>query len=147
MADRTNEEIIRTFIEEGWNKGDAAVIERIIAPKAVGHVSHEPGPRTDVNRVTQVVKGIHAASKDFKVTIHEMVSSGDTVAVRWTARGTHTGELAGISPTNKSVSVVGSDFYHLKDGKIVEGWQVWDSLGAMTALGVMKAPWPATAPK
>ncbi len=74
---------------------------------------------------------------DAKWTVHEVLDAGsDTVVTRWTGSGTHTGELLGIAPTGKSVNVDGIWIHRIADGKIVETWNVWDTLGMLQQLGV-----------
>ena len=62
---------------------------------------------------------------------------GNMVATRWTGRGTHTGELMGIPPTGKQVTVVGITISRVEDGKVVEEWTNWDTLGMLQQLGVV----------
>ena len=59
------------------------------------------------------------------------------VATRWTGRGTHKGELMGIPPTGKQVTVSGITISHVKNGKVVEEWSNWDTLGMLQQLGVV----------
>ncbi len=47
-------------------------------------------------------------------------AEGEHVATRWTARGTHQGEIGGISPTGKEVTVTGLTFSRFEDGKVIE---------------------------
>ena len=54
--------------------------------------------------------------------------------------GTHRGELMGIEPTGKSVSVEAISVFRIADGKIAEEWTVWDALGLMQQLGTVPAP-------
>jgi predicted ester cyclase len=71
-------------------------------------------------------------------TVHEMLdAAADTVVTRWTGSGTQTGELLGIAPTDKSVSVDGIWLHRIAGGKIVESWNVWDTLGMLQQLGVV----------
>jgi len=58
------------------------------------------------------------------------------VATRWTARGTHKGELMGIAPTDKQVTVTGISISRFVSGKIEEGWLSWDRMDLMQQLGV-----------
>jgi steroid delta-isomerase-like uncharacterized protein len=59
-------------------------------------------------------------SPDLKHTIDEMVAEGDTVAARWTVRGTHKGEFQGTPASGKSITLSGITFHHLKDGRVRE---------------------------
>lgn len=59
------------------------------------------------------------------------------VVTRWTFRGTHTGELMGIAPTGKQVTVTGISIDRVVGGKIVEEWNEMDDLGMMEQLGVV----------
>jgi predicted ester cyclase len=60
-----------------------------------------------------------------------MVAEGDLVMERWTANATHLGTLMGIPPTGKPVSFAGVILYRFSDGKIVEMWWAWDTMGMM----------------
>lgn len=71
--------------------------------------------------------------------IEDIFSSGDKVTVRWTGSGTHVGEVNGIPPTGKSVSVDAISIHRLQGGKIAETWEVWDTLGFLQQLGVVPA--------
>jgi serine phosphatase RsbU (regulator of sigma subunit) len=55
-----------------------------------------------------------------------MFAEGDRVAYRWTARGTHLGEWAGISPTGNHMTAAGMTIFRVTEGKIVEGWVTLD---------------------
>lgn len=50
--------------------------------------------------------------------------------------GTHTGEFAGIPPTNKSIEVNAIDIFEFRDGTIMQSWDVADRAGMMQQLGV-----------
>ena len=80
------------------------------------------------------------AFPDLHFTIEELIAEGDKVAGRYTARGTHKGELMGIPPTNNAISLTVSEIYRIADGKITEHWVILDALGMMQQLGVIPAP-------
>jgi predicted SnoaL-like aldol condensation-catalyzing enzyme len=44
------------------------------------------------------------------------------VAERFTARGTHQGELLGVAPTGREVVLAGINIFRVQDGKVVERW-------------------------
>ena len=56
---------------------------------------------------------------------------------RWTARGTHTGDLWGIAGTGKDITVTGTSVDRISGGRIIESWSNWDTLGLMQQLGVV----------
>ncbi len=52
--------------------------------------------------------------------VHEMVSEGDTVVVRWTVHGVHRDTLWGMPPTDKTFAIEGVNIFKIRDGRIVE---------------------------
>lgn len=59
------------------------------------------------------------------------------VATHWTGRGTHDGELMGIAPTRKETTITGITMSRLQNGKVVEEWTNWDTLGMLQQLGAV----------
>jgi len=88
----------------------------------------------------QFVSMYLTAYPDTHFTIEDQIAEGDTVVTRWTARGTHKGPLMGIPPTGKQVTVTGISIGRVVNGKTVEGWSNYDTLGMMQQLGVVPAP-------
>jgi predicted ester cyclase len=85
---------------------------------------------------------LRAGVPDLTVTVEDQIADGDKVATRWTAQGTHDGELMGIDPTRRTAVVTGITVQRIGDGgQIVEGWTNWDMLGMLQQLGI--APQPA----
>jgi hypothetical protein len=46
----------------------------------------------------------------------------------------------GVSPTGRDVTVSGQSFVRLRNGKIVESSENWDTLGMLVQLGAVPAP-------
>jgi predicted ester cyclase len=65
-----------------------------------------------------------------------MIAEGDKVSLRWTATGTHRGELVGIAPTGNRVNVSGNLTARFSGGKIVEDHDIWDTLKLAQQIGV-----------
>jgi predicted ester cyclase len=80
---------------------------------------------------------VYSATPNLSHTIEDMLAEGDRVAVRLTARGTHTGEFMGIPPTGKQVTVTGTVICRIAEGKIQEDWFNSDALGLLQQLGVI----------
>lgn len=132
--------IVRRVFDEWFNGGNAAVADETYGPN---YVHHDPSLPPELQRgrdnYKQVLAGFHAAFPDFRMTIDDMLAEGDKVAVRWSFQGTQRGELMGIPPTAKQVSITGTEILRFADGKIVEGWNNFDALGMMQQLGVVPA--------
>ncbi len=62
------------------------------------------------------------------------------MATRYTASGTHQGDLMGIVPTSNRVTITGIAVDRLTEGKIEESWDNYDALSMMLQLGVVPAP-------
>ena len=84
----------------------------------------------------QVVTLYRTAFPDAHFTIEEMVVEGDSIALLWTFRGTHKGDLMGITPTGKSITNPGITISHFANGKIVEERAIWDERHLYQELGV-----------
>lgn len=137
MADA--KKIVRLVFEEPW-KGNMDVIDEHVAPGYVGHDPSEPEAIRGPQGVRGQIEKYLAAFPDARITVDEQIGEGDRVATRWTGRGTHQGELAGISPTGKEVTVTGLTFSRLEGEKVVEEWITWDALGMLVQLGAVPIP-------
>jgi len=137
MAGEELKAIARREIEEIFGKGNLNVADEIIATDYVGHDPALPEPTRGPEGVKQAATGYRTAFPDLIVTVEQQVVEGDTVATRWTARGTHEGELFGIAPTGKQATVTGISIERVVGGKIVEDHTNWDTFGMMQQLGVV----------
>ena len=138
MSADTNKEIVRRLGVEPW-EGKLGVIDELVAPDYVGHDPAQPemhGPEG----IKEFITGYLAGFPDGRITIDGQLAEGDMVATRWTGRGTHQGELMGIPPTGKQVTVSGITISRVKNGKVVEEWSNWDTLGMMEQLGAAQVP-------
>jgi steroid delta-isomerase-like uncharacterized protein len=79
------------------------------------------------------------AFPDMTLTVDRLIAEDDTVVTRWTAHGTHQGELFGISPTGKEVSVQGIVISRIRDGQLAEDYESYDVYGMLRQLGVLQA--------
>ena len=128
-----NKALVQRFVEEAFNRGNLDAADEVYAP---GFVSHESdGP---VERSPEYVKGFvgryRGAFPDGRTTVEDSIAEGDRVAYRWTFRGTHRGELMGIPPTERQVTITGITLDRIS-GKIEEEWNHFDQLGMLQQLG------------
>ena len=104
-------------------------------------VLHEPDEDiVGIEGLKQFLSMIRAAFPDLRVTLEDAIAEGEKVVSRWTAQGTHQGELMGIAPTGSQVTFTGITIHRIEDGKIVEEWENWDALGMMQQIGAVPSP-------
>lgn len=83
-----------------------------------------------------LMRGRISALPDTDAEFHEMVAEDDVVVVHFTYRGTHEGEYEGIEPTGNEVEGTAVMIDRLKDGKVVERTEEFDTLSWFQQLGV-----------
>lgn len=135
MSTEQNKTIACRYFEDVWNKGNAAVIDEIIALNVLGHVAGKDFRSLDVLR--QRVAALRTIYSDPHFTVEDQIAEGDRVGVRWTLRGTHSGEYMGHPPTGKHMTVTGINIFRIAGGKIAELWVESDDLGELQQLGVV----------
>ncbi len=132
-----NEAVVRRAFDE-IAQGELAVADEIIAPEFVRHDLGANFP--DVagpEGVRRLIAALRAAFPDIQTTLEDVISDGDRVVVRFTARGTHEGHFQGVAPTGRRVAWAGINIYRVANGRIRETWQLADLLGLMQQLGAV----------
>jgi predicted ester cyclase len=79
------------------------------------------------------------AFPDMHLYVEDAVAEGNKLVTRWSAHGTHKGDLMGIPPTGKEVSIAGIAIDRFENGQSVEHWEIIDQLSLMQQLGVIPA--------
>ena len=135
-----NKAISRRADEELFNRGNLDVADELFAPDFVYHDPAGGEEWRGPESVKRYAAMLRAAFPDLHQAIEDQLAEGDKVAYRWTACGTHQGELMGIAPTGNQVTFTGISVARLADGKIEEIWENYDALGMMQQLGVVPSP-------
>ena len=145
MSEEENKAFMRRYYEQidaaAKDKRGAAVLDDFIAPNFVNH-NPSPGFTPDLEGLKQAYDHFLAANPDGYHVVEDMIAQGDKVVTRLSAYGTQTGELSGIPPTDKQVSMTAIAIHRIANGKIVEHWSELDNLGMMQQLGVVLPPDP-----
>jgi len=132
-----NKAIVRRLFTELWNNGNLSVADEVFAPNYAHYDPSTPdfgrGPDSEKKRAALY----RTAFPDLHLTIEDVIAEGETVMTRWSCRGTHKGDLNGIAPTGKHITITGLTVTRVSNGKIVEGYVNWDALGLMQQLGVV----------
>ena len=136
-----NKDLVRRYFEEVWDKGNLDLIDELFT---TDFVRHGPTATEGEVRGLEGFKGLvtmyRTALPDLRVPVEDLVAEGDRVVTRWTARGTHQGELMGNAPTGNEASVSGILIDRISGGKIEEEWVDYDTLQVMQEIGGVPQP-------
>ena len=141
-----NKKLARRLIEEAVSKGNIGVIDEIVAPDWIDNdPNNPPDLPAGAEGLKQLVSMYRGAFPDMVMTIEDQIAEGDKVVTRWTVKGTHGGDLMGIAPTGKELTVAGIFIDRISDGQIQESWASWDALGMLQQVGAVPTPEAAQA--
>jgi predicted ester cyclase len=135
---KTNEEIFKILIEEGFSKGNVSVFDTYSSPNFVEHQYGFFPP--NVEGVKKAINSLHYSFPDFTLTIDDMILSGSNVWGRMTGRGTHKNKFGPLFPTGKTFEITVIDIMRFESGKLIEHWGVPDRLALMEQLGMKPPP-------
>ena len=79
------------------------------------------------------------AFPDGHIEMQHLHAAGDTAIVEFTGSGTHSGDLMGIAPTGRRISMPVCNVVTTRAGKIVSEREYMDMAHLMRQLGVMPA--------
>jgi steroid delta-isomerase-like uncharacterized protein len=138
MTSRDNETPAHQWHLEMIQEGKLDLGERILTSDIVAHVN---GQRFEgLEAAKGLAQALKTAFPDVHITHHDTLASGDKVAIRWSATGTHGGDYFGIPASNNTVSFEGIDWFRVSGGKISEMWIAFDNLGATQQMGTGTPP-------
>ena len=127
------ETVGRWWFEEVWNQRRRESIYELMTPDAVGH-----SPTGDTKGPDQWARSwerLTGAFSDIAIHIDDVIASGRNVVVRWRGTMTHAGSALGIPPSGRPVRIQGMTWMVVENGRIVEGWDGWDSTGLLVEVG------------
>jgi steroid delta-isomerase-like uncharacterized protein len=142
MSTEDNKASVRRFFEEVCNGRDLQTAEALFDPEFVLQEprSVSPGGK-GISAIQNEISIYHKGIPDAQWIVHEVLAAeNDKVIARWTGQGTHTGDLAGIPPTGRKVSVEALTLFTCRNGKIIEMIDSWDALSMMQQLGLAPQP-------
>jgi len=138
-AEKDNKAIMRQFWDV-WEQGNTDLLDNLLAPEYVNHTLATPDLPSGPEGVKEVVSMFRSGVPDLKVVIEDMIAEDDRVATRYALEGTHGGDLFGVAPTGRHLTIKSMTVERLSGGKIVEHWRVTDELDMMRQLGAIGTP-------
>ena len=143
MTAQENAATYRRWFDEGCSRGNVDLADTLYSPD---YVTHSVGPdfAPTLEGLKMFIRALREGIPDAEFPIHDVVAEGDTVAGRFSMRGTHNGTLLGIPATGRSVDVSVMVFARFDArGKWVEDWANLDRMGLLEQLGALPGPVPA----
>ncbi|WP_313695508.1 ester cyclase [Halorarum halobium] len=130
------EPIVDAYVT-AWNEREFGRLPDLVSESVVAHNPTAPGGalhgREDLEAF---MRGILSGFPDFRVTVHEMLSSDDVVMYEATLSMTHEGEFQGIAPTGRTAEVREMASYRVDDGRIQEYRTCFDRQETFEQLGL-----------
>lgn len=132
-----NKELLVRFIERVWNNEDLQAVDEYVAPLYTIH--HDPGDPWDGQTLDTAgfkarLKRSRAPFPDQSFKIEYIIGEDDKLAAAWKWRGTHLGEIAGIPPSGRTITMSGLTVYYFERSRLCGHWQVADRLGVYRQL-------------
>lgn len=132
-----NKAIVRRFYEEVMNRGNASLLDEIVAPDFTDHgeaLFGSPQGRDALKRSIIETPTIFA---NLNVQLHDVIADGELVGVRGTMRCFQQEEFLGISLSGNELTWNGLALFRVMNGKITERWFNSDSLSIVQQLGLV----------
>jgi ketosteroid isomerase-like protein len=138
MSTEENKALFSRLLDE-LNRGNLEIVDQVVAPDALMIAPHLPEPVRGRQAFKDVFGGAGIEALAMQYTLEQSIAEDDSVAARFTARGTHQGEFQGAAPTGKPVTLDSVVIYRVANGQIVEYRLSWDTLGFLQQVGAIPA--------
>jgi steroid delta-isomerase-like uncharacterized protein len=131
-----NKLLIKSFVQEVFNKHNLTALDKYYAPNVI---QHNPMAGQGRQGFKQFFTSFFSAFPDIHATIEHIIAENSVVLVFLNWTGIHTGEFQGMPATNKSISMRTADLFRIDytNGTIVEHWAVVDSLNLLKQIGAI----------
>lgn len=136
----TNDAVVRRLYDQIWSIGNLDVVDQICAPNMICHDIDSAADIHGTQEYKELAATYRSAFPDLKTNLEDLIAHGDKVVVRWSAHGTHEGEMMGIAPTHRRVTFRGVDIFRFYAGKIQEQWSNYNALAVFQQIGAIPAP-------
>lgn len=117
-----NKAIVVRFNKECIEQGKAESFKELLADDVINHSAPPGAPNGPESFYFFLNEVLRKGFSDLKVEILDQIAERDLVTTRKKISATHTGEIFGIAPSDKTVVINVIDIIRLRDGKYAEHW-------------------------
>jgi len=119
-----NKALARRFLEARV-KGDLDAMDELMAPDFVNHTTLLPDEEPGREGFMQTIAQYTAAFSNSSVHFEDQVAAGDKVVTRCILHRTHDrGELMGVAPSGREITLLVIVIHRIVEGKIAEEWGI-----------------------
>lgn len=130
------------WFDEVWNKDNLGAIDQLAHPDAQAFGFPNSGSLSGRDGFKEAARQFRTAFSDIRVTIDDVVTEGNKMAVRWTADMKHTGPGLGFPATSEPATIHGMSFLEMRDGLLLRGWNAFDLATTVNHLSAIAAKAP-----
>ena len=139
---QTPEAVVRQWFQEVWDEGKEEAIDRLMAPdgKVHGLTGPDGPPMIGPTAFKPVFHMFRGALGDLQIVVERAVTEGELCTAHCRVKGRHIGPQLGGAPTGRPVEFHGMTIARVRDGKLIEGWNVFDFLAMYQQIGWIGNP-------
>lgn len=127
--------LARSFVVIFASANSTSADEEVLAEDFVAHLPYSRYPIRGREKFQAQIKNFRSAFSHFQCDIEEVIDDGMHVAVRWTWRGTHTGDLLGVAATYRKIEFSETHILRISGGRIAEDHVSANLLDLLRQLG------------
>jgi predicted ester cyclase len=140
MSTDDNKRVVSEFVRRCQDQHDLAYADDVFHPRFVNHYRPEGREIPSGESGFQAFYGaLLRGFPDATMEINEQIAERDLVSTRKTLRGTHRGELWGLTPTGNRVEFEFLDIIRVADGRLIEQWTSMDLAALRTQMRCVNA--------
>jgi predicted ester cyclase len=133
----TNESLV-DGVFTAMNSRQLERIRDLVTDDFVDHgspVPLPPGPDGYIAILTFVTTVLQV-----RYEVNDVVSAGDTIAIRATAHGVNAVSPRGVDVTGRPFAMKTAHFFRIRDGRLCEHWGIRDELDVLYQVGALAPP-------
>ena len=138
----TPDVVLRRWFKEVWDEGKEGTIDDLMASDARVHGLAPPDapPMIGPAAFRPVFHTFREALGDLEIAVERTLVDGEWCTAYCRVKGRHVGHMLGGPPTDRPVEFTGVTIARVRDGKLIEGWNVFDFLTMYQQIGWVPNP-------